>query len=434
MTKKSIFTIVFCLTCLLLAPLPTMAQEVEKQTKKEKKEEKEKNYQITGYIKDLRTFFLFDKFDNLTQENRIHNRLNFKWFPSDKWTIKAELRNQLIYGEFPKTYNNFIAENEALINLLTGLDSTVNIPLTYGELLAPPQALLNLSWTPIDERAVILNGYLDRLSVDYYGENFQVTIGRQRINWGLNWVWNPNDLFNTYSFVDFDYEERPGSDAIRLQFFSPKGMTFEFVRGFQKEFKESIFATRIGWNKWNYDFQGIASWYKTELAFGLGWAGNIGNAGFKGEFTYFSALGQTVAENNGLVGSIGFDYSFLNGILLQTEFLFNSFGATEPEYGLLSSGFGGQSLSPKNLWPHRYGIFFGSSYAITPLLQGSLAFIFNPTDKSYFLSPSLTWSLKQNLDLLFVMQYTGKQEFPFPLNTAFGDFYGNGNIRLKWSF
>ena len=33
----------------------------------------------------------------------------------------------------------------------------------------------------------------------------------------MNLVWNPNDLFNAFSFVDFDYEERPGSDALRIQ-------------------------------------------------------------------------------------------------------------------------------------------------------------------------------------------------------------------------
>ena len=44
-------------------------------------------------------------------------------------------------------------------------------------------------------------------------------IGRQRINWGVNLAWNPNDLFNAYSLIDFDYQERPGSDAIRFQYY-----------------------------------------------------------------------------------------------------------------------------------------------------------------------------------------------------------------------
>ena len=41
-------------------------------------------------------------------------------------------------------------------------------------------------------------------------EGFIATAGRQRINWGQTFVWNVNDVFNAYSYFDFDYKERPG--------------------------------------------------------------------------------------------------------------------------------------------------------------------------------------------------------------------------------
>lgn len=38
-------------------------------------------------------------------------------------------------------------------------------------------------------------------------------------------AWNPNDWFNTYNYFDFDYEERPGTDAIRVRVYFKDGMS-----------------------------------------------------------------------------------------------------------------------------------------------------------------------------------------------------------------
>ena len=52
-----------------------------------------------------------------------------------------------------------------------------------------------------------LHTMLDRAWIDYTRGKLQLRLGRQRINWGTNLVWNPNDVFNTFSYFDFDYEE-----------------------------------------------------------------------------------------------------------------------------------------------------------------------------------------------------------------------------------
>ena len=60
---------------------------------------------------------------------------------------------------------------------------------------------------------------IDRLYLQWNDDSWQFKVGRQRINWGVNLAWNPNDIFNAYSLYDFDYEERPGTDALRFQKF-----------------------------------------------------------------------------------------------------------------------------------------------------------------------------------------------------------------------
>ena len=42
---------------------------------------------------------------------------------------------------------------------------------------------------------------------------------RQRVNWSQTLIFNPNDIFNGYSFFDFDYPEKAGSDAVRLYYY-----------------------------------------------------------------------------------------------------------------------------------------------------------------------------------------------------------------------
>ena len=391
-------------------------------------QKKPKNYTLKGYIKDLRTLYLIDGTDNLTLENRIHNRLNFKWYLNDNWTFAAEARTQLIYGEFPKIYNQYVQDNLTLIEALNQSPSTPYIPTTYGEAIAPVQTLFNLSTTPIDEKSIIWNSYLDRIWIDYYKDKFQMRIGRQRINWGKNWIWNPNDLFNNFSFLDFDYEERPGSDAIRLQYYPSTSTEIDFIAAPTKDLKTTVIASRVGWNKWDYDFQALTAYYKDDIAVGIGWAGNIKNAGFKGEITYFQPLEKT-DTTNGMVAAIGFDYSFKNSLIVQGEFLYNHFGGDGSTGGLSSNLLSSEPLSPKNLWTYRYAIALSATFPVHPLVQTSAALIFHPADQSYFIAPTITWSLKENLDLTLIAQFTQKQTIPI-----LGDFTGTINTRFKWSF
>jgi hypothetical protein len=109
----------------------------------------------------------------------------------------------------------------------------------------------------------------------YTNEKLQVTAGRQRINWGQTFVWNPNDIFNTYSYFDFDYEEKPGSDAVRVQYFLNPTSAFELAAKLDRQNKATI-AGLYRFNKLNYDIQflsGITD--EQDFVAGAGWSGQI---------------------------------------------------------------------------------------------------------------------------------------------------------------
>ncbi|MCJ7759117.1 MAG: hypothetical protein MUP24_13345, partial [Gillisia sp.] len=158
-------------------------------------QETEKKISLSGYIKNLNEFSFVDRLEQLQWTNLFHNRLNFEYVPSEVITARLEFRNRLYYG-----------------------DAVKNIP-GFSGIISRDDGWADLSWNLINDKNVVLNSTIDRALINYSKGKWDITLGRQRVNWGMNLVWNPNDIFNTYNFLDFDYEERPGSDALRVQYY-----------------------------------------------------------------------------------------------------------------------------------------------------------------------------------------------------------------------
>ena len=78
----------FFLTYLLLFSLTTINAQ-----------EKEKTLFMSGYIKNLQEFSFIDNLNQSQWTTLLHNRLNFKYTPSDEITVRLEFRNRLFYGD-----------------------------------------------------------------------------------------------------------------------------------------------------------------------------------------------------------------------------------------------------------------------------------------------------------------------------------------------
>ena len=141
----------------------------------------------------------------LAVSDLIHNRLNFLFNISRKLSARLEFRNRIFYG--------------SQVEQIPG----------FGELINLYPGYLKLSKLWVNEKNLVAQSVIDRMLVQYSTITWNVIIGRQRVNWGMNNVWNPNDIFNAYNFLDFDYQERPGNDAIRIQHFLKDNSTLEFA-------------------------------------------------------------------------------------------------------------------------------------------------------------------------------------------------------------
>jgi len=357
-----------------------------------------------GHLQNLNTVYIEDIKSEWYTMGSIYNRLNLKWYPHQNWTFSASARNMFTYGQ--------------MIYL--------NYP-DYSNLLVSDEGIANLTWPIAKDSSYIFYSNIDRANIQFNKNNLDVKIGRQRINWGINMVWNPNDIFNTFNFYDFDYVERPGCDAVRLQYYTGVSSSVEFA--FKKDVNEKITsAAMYRFNKWNYDFQLMGGIYKDDIVAGAGWSGYLKNAGFTGEVSYFRDKNNFADTIGIFVFSTGVNYTFRNSIFLHGSMLFNSYGTTG-NAGFGSAFFVVQDVTPKTFTLARYSILGQISYPITPLIKGDIPSIYNPSDKSIFIGPNLDVSLSENISLLMMSQiFLGDPGTEFGYNSTL--FY----LRLKWSF
>ena len=155
--------------------------------------------QFQGYLKDLQVANFSNK-DSLSTYGFLHNRLNFKFYPTTTISLGLEIRNRFYYGQ-----------------------QVQNTP-HFGKYIATDQGYYPLSRLLFNEKSLVLHTMVDRVWINWGYKKWEVRLGRQRINWGKTLVWNPNDLFNTFNYANFDYEEQPGSDALKLSYY-PSGMS-----------------------------------------------------------------------------------------------------------------------------------------------------------------------------------------------------------------
>ena len=358
--------------------------------------------QVRGYIKNMQSAFFIDKAESLITGNLIHNRINLKWDILSGLYIRAEARNRLFYGE------------------------QVKATYLFGEYIDIDNGLLDLSFNIVNEPTVVVNTMMDRLLLNWSTTKWDITLGRQRINWGVNLVWNPNDIFNAFNYFDFDYEERPGTDAMRIEYTTGNSSSLELAYKITAKSKEQVGALMYKTNFRKYDWQNFAGIYFEDIVAGTGWAGNIKNTGFKGEISYFHPHTNLRDTTGVLSATVSFDRSFENDYFASVSYLYNSKGQSL-QYGIIELT--ATDLSAKKLMPFEHSFFAQLGKSCNPLISGNVSFIYSPEKNTLILFPSLAVSVSEDWDLALI-----GQSFFSDVNNVYRTL-GNGiYIRLRWSY
>jgi hypothetical protein len=357
--------------------------------------------EVSGYLSEMPSYTWQSKPELSLVDNLLHNRLNINYSPNEKWNARVEFRNRLFWGETVKNTPNFkyFIEND--------------------------QGWVDMSFNWGSSSSYVLNTAIDRMSLEYIAGSFQVIVGRQRVNWGQTMVWNPNDIFNSYSYFDFDYVERPGMDGVRLQYFTGIASKLEAVVKIDKGNRIST-AALYRFNAAQYDFQLIAGAVnQDDYVFGGGWSGNIKGAGFYGEMSYL--LPYKDGTNSAFVASVGGNYTFKNSLLLSGEYLYSSHLKSN-EHDFQSLFYTQSGIRNLSIADHTY--LLSTSYPLTPLVSTSLAFVGfgTPLLKNFYISPTFDYSLSDNVSVSGIFQFFfGEDNANRLVNVG-------SNFRLRWSF
>ena len=116
---------------------------------------------LNGYLSYMNQTMFEDIRGNWTNDNLLHNRLNFKSYIGNNLTFAVELRNRFIFGETVKYFPG------------------------YADTFEKDNGWVDMTWNLASDSSYIINSTIDRLYLDLNLGKLQVTIGRQRINWGM---------------------------------------------------------------------------------------------------------------------------------------------------------------------------------------------------------------------------------------------------------
>jgi len=392
----------FLLSTLSLSSL--LAQEIE----------------VGGYLKDMLSYSdgnYKGMPDNIgLWQNTLQGRLNLNAYAGD-FTLSVQSRHLLIYRKNQKDAQQFF------------------------DVFQVDNGYTDLDWSYFSKQDLLASGEIDRLYLDWSRGNFQITAGRQRIAWGSALVWNISDFFNPFNILDFDYEEKPGSDAIRFQYYTGPMSQFDIAFAPSKNKHKQMLALRYLVNLYKFDFNLMAAWQGEKERFGFNWAGELFTAGFRGEVVYtnpdlgFFPISFKPPERSYVppfkeIDSpywnmvLSLDYTFVNSFYIHSEYLYNELGVTQNSalrsFEILQTG---------ELSPSRHSLFQELAYDLTPLLRVNYFILFNPSDHSQISVPSLQYSLSDNWGLYaLAFLSSGKT------NSEFGGYPAQYFLRLKYSF
>lgn len=330
-------------------------------------------FSLNGYIRDMQTEMFAHPDSTWQHQNVLHNRLNFKYSPDTHLTFAAEIRNRIVIA----SQNPGIGKrNDA--------------------------GLVNASLLVFNSDNAYMLSQLDRFYAEWNRGKWTLTAGRQRINWSQAFVWTPNDVFNNYSWFDFDYEEKSGCDAARLQYYTRAASRIDVAVKADSAGKITAGALYAFGVK-GYDVQVLSGYYAgSDLFAGAGFSGTLWKGSLRGECSYFHPI-QNATDTAGVVlGSLGYDIMFKNSLMLQGEVLYN--GNKKPE--MLNTGnllF--MAPSAKNIFVPGISLFASASYPFSPLFSGTLSAMALPGYNFVFTGPSVSYSMSDNSSLMFTSYF-----------------------------
>ena len=266
-------------------------------------------------------------------------------------------------------------------------------------------AFIDLDKVFVDKSDFYAKQGLYRGYLKYYTPEFQLTAGKQRIDWGRCRFWSPMDLFNPVNPLSIERDEAVGVDALDIGF-SPGGpvQNIDLVYAPQEDYEDTSFASRLYAQSGSYDFFLMAGEFKKDEVIGGSFDGHVGEGGVRGEFT----VTRADIGDNYFRGVIGADYNLPNNVYVLGEYYYD--------------GGGGLTIGK-----HFLNLYI--NYEVTPLVDFYFYNIYDIDGESFFLNPEVKYNIITNLDLS-----AGAQIFSGNSGSEFGDYKNTYYMQAQYFF
>ena len=231
--------------------------------------------------------------------------------------------------------------------------------------------------------------YRLNFEVDLYP--VRLVVGRQQISWGTGYFWNPTDLFNPIAFLLIEQDERFGADAVSLEVGLGGLSQVQAVWAPTRDPHRSRGAAKLKTNLHEYDISLMGGWMFRDRLAGADFSGQIGGAGFRGEWLHNFAWERQ--DYDQLV--LGVDYRFNPRFLFTAEYFYNSGPLSEHE---LQQGLNLAQIGSVVSFSHHLAGVYGD-FKAHPLIHLSAYLSVDLEHGGVFAGPRFSWNILTNLDL-----------------------------------
>ena len=253
--------------------------------------------------------------------------------------------------------------------------------------------------------AVLTNrNYLNHAYVVLGSRLIEVTAGKQYLNWGAAWVFNPTELFRPKNALEPGYD-REGIAALSVRF--ALGPMSELLVGFvpNGSIDQSGRVVRLRHHVAGFDVTGLVASISDEsvllktvsrerrLVVGGDITGELLGLGVWSEGTWSRRGDQTWGEL-----TVGGNYSLADGTLILVEAFFNGRGKSQGPY---SAQAWLEKLSGTRRTLGNTTVVGMVRRSVGQLWMLGMASLINPGDGSAVVIPSIAYSFAENVDLLF---------------------------------
>lgn len=342
-------------------------------------DDKQGSVEISGYYNNLlvnsRTLAAYSPQQSYWVDlNRL--RLEFKGDLGPRTRFDVQYDNEVFFGSYLET-SQFAAQKN----------------LSMGN-------YFDLRQVYVDNSSVFARHGLYRAYVDSRLKQADVRIGRQRIAWGSGLFWSPVDIINPFGPTQIEREERPGVDAVLLDWDYGQLSRISLAYAAHASPVRETIAARWRTNHAGFDLGLTAGQFRNEDMAGFDFAGQWKSLGLRGEYT------QTSSPVDGTYQRVVFsaDYTAPNTLSMFLELYYNGQGRSDPSFYQFSRLLSGEI---QNLARNYLGTMV--AYDFTPLVKWQNYYIRNLDDSSEFLYSRLVYSARENTEWSIGAQvFTGK--------------------------